>query len=404
MTRLLFASLFTLSLTLLAGACGSDATMMMMVTPPDTSPHMYEADDPNIQYTGRIDYTNAKQPKFALGATYVTARFKGTGVSVLLKDEHRYGKWRNYYDPVIDGTVYPKIRPDDDITIIKNEVTTTLPYGEHEITVVKRTEANVGMGYFVGFEFAGTILPPPDRPAHKMLIFGDSITAGSGIEVPDGDPGCTADDWGQPVQNADLAYGPVAARMLDADVHVVGVSGIGLVRDYNSDPAQGDIRTMPQVYNLVLPELPSGATWTAASYQPDAIVVALGTNDFSPGPLNADNTPADGRTMMDSGTYATAYISFVDMLRADYPAAHIFLMASPMLVNGWPTAAYNSKAGLENALAMVEDHYVTAGDTKLHTVLGISKQAGGCGTHPNVAGHMVTATELATAVKAATGW
>jgi hypothetical protein len=106
---------------------------------------------------------------------------------------------------------------------------------------------------------------------------------------------------------------------------------------------------------------------------------------------------------MDVATYATAYVSFVDMLRVDYPAAHIFLMASPMLVNGWPTAAYNSKADLENAIAMAEDHYVTAGDTKLHTV-SVSKQSGGCGTHPNVAGQMTTATELATAMKAAAGW
>lgn len=399
MTRLLAVSV---ALTLIAGACGSDATMMTP-PPPDTSLHMYEADDANIQYTGRIDFTNAKQPKFALGATYVRARFMGTGVSVLLKDEHRYGMWRNYYDPIIDGTTYPKIRPNDDITMIKYEVTSALPYGEHEITVVKRTEANDGMGYFVGFEFAGTILPPPDRPAHKVLIFGDSITAGSGIEVPDGDPGCSADGWGQPVQNADLAYGPVAARMLDADYHVVGVAGIGLVRNYISDPAQGDIRPMPQVYNLVLPELPSGAIWTPASYQPDAIVVALGTNDFSPGPLNPDNTPVDGRPMMTVQTFATAYFSFVDLLRADYPAAEIFLMGSPMLVDGWPTIDYYSKFDLENALELVQVHYQTNGDTKVHEVL-VSKQSGGCASHPNVAGQMTTGTELATAMKATLGW
>ncbi len=401
MTRTRLLSLW-LGVALLGGACGGGGSTPD--TPPDTSLHMIDADDANIQYTGRIDFTNAKLPKFALGATYVTARFKGVGVTALIKDEHRYGMWRNYYDAVIDGAIVSKIKINDDVAMYSYPIVSDLPYGEHEITIVKRTEPNVGLGYFGGFEIAGVILPPPDRPAHKMLIFGDSITAGSGTEVPDGDPGCSADGWGQPVQNADVAYGPVAARMLDADYHVVGVSGIGLVRNYQSDPGMGDTRPMPQVYNLTLPEMTAGsATWSPASYQPDAIVVALGTNDFSPGPLKPDNTPADGRAIMDVATFTTAYVAFVDALRADYPAAHIFAMGSPMLADGWPTASYQSKTSHEMALAMVADHYATGGDSKVHKV-SVTKVGGGCGTHPNVAGQMTTATELATAVKTALGW
>jgi len=402
MTRTRLLSLWP-GIVLLGGACGGSGATPD--TPPDTSLHTVEADDANIQYTGRIDFTNAKLPKFALGGTYVTARFRGVGVTALIKDEHRYGMWRNYYDAVIDGAIVSKIKINDDVAMYAYPIVSDLPYGEHEITIVKRTEPNVGLGYFGGFEIAGVILPPPDRPAHKMLIFGDSITAGSGTEVPaDGDPGCSADGWGQPVQNADVAYGPVAARMLDADYHVVGVSGIGLVRNYQSDPSMGDIRPMPQVYNLTLPEMTAGsAVWNAATYQPDAIVVALGTNDFSPGPINPDNTPVDGRAMMDVGAFATAYIAFVDALRADYPAAHVFAMGSPMLADGWPTAAYQAKTSHEMALTMVADHYTAGGDGKVHKV-SVTKVGGGCGTHPNVAGQMTTATELATAMKAALGW
>jgi lysophospholipase L1-like esterase len=398
--------LLPVAIALLASACGGSG-WTPLDTPFDTTMHMYEADDPNIQYTGRIDFGNAKLPRFALGSTYITARFKGVGVSVLLKDEHRYGKWRNYYDAVVDGEVVSTIRINDDVSMYTYTVASNLVYGEHEVTIIKRTEPNVGVGYFLGFEIQGVIVPPPARHTHKLVIFGDSITAGSGIDVPaDGDPGCTADEWGQSVQNADEGYGPVAARMLYADYHVVGISGIGLVRDYNSDPSMGDTHTMPQVYNLLFPEpdpRPSLAVWTPASFQPEAIVVALGTNDFSPGPLNADNTPKDGRAILDAETFATTYVSFVDTLRADYPAAHIFLMSSPMLVDGWPTASYQSKTSLLNALAMVEDHYVTAGDTKLHTVM-VSRQGGGCAAHPNVAGQAATGLELATAMKATLGW
>jgi hypothetical protein len=402
MTRTRLLSLW-LGIVLLGGACGGSGSTPD--TPPDTSLHIVEADDTNIQNTGRIDFTNAKLPKFALGGTYVTARFMGIGVTALIKDEHRYGMWRNYYDAVIDGAIVAKIRINDDVAMYSYPIAAGLPYGEHEVTIVKRNEPNVGLGYFAGFEIAGVILPPPDRHAHKMLVFGDSITAGSGTEVPaDGDPGCSADGWGQPVQNADVAYGPVAARMLDADVHVVGVSGIGLVRNYESDASQSDTRPMPQVYNLTLPEMTAGsATWTPASFPAEAIVIALGTNDFGPGPINADNTPKDGRAMMDVATFATSYIAFVDALRADYPNAHVFAMGSPMLADGWPTASYKSKTDHEAALTMVADHYASAGDSKVHKVT-VTKVGGGCGTHPNVAGQMTTATELATAMKSALGW
>ena len=61
-----------LVLALAFPACGDEA--------PDTTLRTYEADDPNLQYTGRIDWMNPKQPRFSLGATYLTARFRGTGV------------------------------------------------------------------------------------------------------------------------------------------------------------------------------------------------------------------------------------------------------------------------------------------------------------------------------------
>jgi lysophospholipase L1-like esterase len=399
--RLPRALLVPVAAALLASACESDENSV-----PD-APHTYDADDANIQYTGRIDFTNAKLPRFALGATSMTARFEGTGVSVTLEDEHRYGKWRNYYDAIVDGVVVAKIQISDDVSMTTYEVASNLPASTHQVTIVKRTEPNAGVGSFGGFTFQGTIQPPPARPPHKLLIFGDSITAGSGAEVPaDGDPGCSADGWGQPVQNADVAFGPVAARMLDAEYQVVGISGIGLVRDFNSDPSMGDTRVMKEVYNLVFPEpdpRPSAAVWDAAGYQPDAIVVALGTNDFSPGLLNPDNTPKDGRAILEVVPFATAYIAFVDTLRIDYPAAHIFLMSSPMLVDGWPTADYQSKTSLLNALAMVEDHFATAGEARVHTVT-VSRQGGGCAAHPNVAGQAATGMELAAAMKATLGW
>jgi lysophospholipase L1-like esterase len=377
----------------LAGACGGDS-------PPDTTPHSYDADDPNIQYMGRVDTTNPKLARFSLGATTIRARFVGTGAAVLLKDEHRFS-WRNYYDAIVDDVPVMTIRPDDDTSITRYQVISDLPVGEHEIRIVRRTEPNVGNGFFQGFEFAGTIAPPGDLPTRKMEFIGDSITAGSGIEAPNNDAACASDGWGQPVMNADLAYGPVLARELNAQYHVIGVSGIGLTRNYESNPAEGDTRPMPEVYDLLLPQLPAGANnaWTPSRYVPNVVVVALGTNDFSPGDM-----PPGERPKIAVADFVTAYAAFVTKLRGYYPNADIFAISSPMLGDGWPMAADTYATDLKNAVTMVEDQFAAAGDTKVHS-FHVTKQSGaGCGTHPDVDQQADTALELGAYVATIMGW
>jgi GNAT superfamily N-acetyltransferase len=186
---------------------------------------VYAPDDPNILYTGRIDFSNAKEPKFSAPAVYIRARFRGTGVSVLLEDEFKWGTNRNYFDAVIDDNTVVKIAPEQGVT--RYEAASGLPNAEHTITLVKRTEASIGYSKFLGFEFDGEILPPPEKPARRIEFIGDSITAGAGIEADNNSAECQADGWGQPYNNARLAYGPVLARSLGTEYHVSAVSGIG---------------------------------------------------------------------------------------------------------------------------------------------------------------------------------
>jgi hypothetical protein len=186
--------LLTLGAALFVAACGSDA----MMTPPDTSLHSYTADDPNIQtasYMGRIDFTNPQQPKFSLAATTITASFMGTGVSALIKDEYRYGMFKNYYDAQIDGMPAAKITPSGDPAMFEYTVASDLPYGEHTLVLAKRTEPNVGNGFFAGINVSGTILPAPARPTRKIEFIGDSITSGAGVEASgQNDPACMLDN------------------------------------------------------------------------------------------------------------------------------------------------------------------------------------------------------------------
>lgn len=355
----------------------------------------YGADDANFRYSGRIDFSNPKSPRFGEGAVHVLARFRGTALRVLVNDDFRYGTYRDYFEVVIDGSERHKISPVRGTTAY--EITRSLSDAEHTVVVSKRTEASIGTARFLGLDVAGELLEPPPVEPHRIEIIGDSISAGSGNEANNGSTKCSEDGWGQPYENADLAYGPVLARKLNADYHVTAVSGIGLVRNYSS---MYDARPMPQVYDLLFVDSTASPVWDTTLFVPDAILITLGTNDFSPG----DNPPGDPRPAMDKTVYYNAYVAFVDTLHGYYPNAHVFGVSSPMLGDGWPSSTDTFATDLKSVLTDVEAHYATDEVPLFHKVF-VSKVAGtGCGTHPGVAEHAQIASQIEPTIRSVMGW
>jgi lysophospholipase L1-like esterase len=357
----------------------------------DTTPRVYTPEDPGILYTGRIDFTDPRQPKFSAPGVYIRARFRGTGAAVMLEDEFKWGTNRNYYDAVIDDGSAVKIAPEEGVT--RYEVAAGLANAEHTLTLVKRTEASIGWTKFQGFEFAGEILPAPARPARRMEFVGDSITAGAGIEADNNSPECQADGWGQPYNNARLAYGSVLARSLGADCHISAVSGIGLVRNYSF---RYDARPMPEVYDLLYFEQTQSPKWDTGLFVPDVVVTALGTNDFSPGDSE--------RESMDVDAFAAKYVEFIKQLRSSYPQAEIFVVSSPMLGDHWPNPADTFATDQKNAITKTVDALNADGDSKVHKYFSTPVVGIGCGTHPNADQQAMMAMQLQSAIRPVMGW
>jgi lysophospholipase L1-like esterase len=150
------------------------------------------------------------------------------------------------------------------------------------------------------------------------------------------------------------------------------------------------------VYELLYPEQEDSPEYDRSSFVPDVVVVALGTNDFSPG--DSERPP------LDVEPYVEAYIEFVERLRGYYPDAHIFCLSSPMLGDGWPDSNYKSSSNLIETIHAVEDHFADEGDDLVHA-FEVSKLSGlGCGTHPNVAQHETLGEELAAEIAGIVGW
>lgn len=381
-------------------------------TPPAPgAPVAIAADDPKLVYSGRIDFTKPEAPRFSAPAVSVRARFQGTSAAVMFKDQFRYGK-RNYYDAVIDDDKVAadgsslafsiKITPSD---ATRYEVIAGLPAGEHSITFVKRSEANIGYADFLGFEFDGPILEPSSTRTRKIEIIGDSISCGVGDDLPlhkgqnPDETYCKEDDWGVPYHDAYLTFGAVAARAVDAEYHVTAVSGIGLTRDYSSNPSY-DTRPMPEVYDKLYLEQTDSPDWDTSNYVPDAVVIALGTNDFSPG----DNSEDMPREQMTVEKFVPPYEAFLDELMGYYPDAEFFLLSSPMLSDSWPDPSFMYKSSLEESIAQIEADYADKGG-KVHALNVLDTPGKGCGTHPSASEHQQIADQnLIPALREVMGW
>ncbi len=329
------------------------------------------ATDPNVRYVGRFDTRDRAGPRCAWPASSVIVRFHGTNLAVKVNES---GDDR--YDVVVDGKV------DAVLALKKGEGTyplaAGLPEADHRVEMVKRTESFVGVTQFLGFELneGGKMLPPVKR-AHRLEVIGDSISCGYGNEGKNQN-----EHFAAATENADEAYGALAARALGAEYVCVAWSGRKMWPD----------NTIPEIYDLALPADPK-SKWDFSSWTPDAVVINLATNDFRSG--NPDEEK-----------WTKAYETFVDRVRKNYPKAEIYCASGSMLNDAWP-AEQKTRTTLRKYLTKIVEDEAAGGDKKLH-VLEFEPQdmKNGMGSdwHPSVKTHQIMADKLAKTLEGDLGW
>jgi lysophospholipase L1-like esterase len=310
------------------------------------------ADHTGIRYSGRFDFADPKGPRFDWPGTSIQARFTGPSVTVRLSGGD------NDFNAYVDGAFKTRIALEAGKT--EYEVATGLPAGEHALLLTKRTEASSGIVTFQGLVLAdghGLVEPPP-RPAHRILFVGDSFTVGYGADAT-----TTSCSSLRPWDNNDAAYSSVTAKALGAEYSIQAISGKGMVHNYG-DAAPLSQEPMPFFFDRTL----AGSAqpdWNFPSWIPHAVVVALGTNDFS-------TAVKPSREQ-----YASAYKAFLQRLRGHFPSAVIVCVTF---------ASDNLQGPYVDALVKEVN---AAGDDKVHRVgmPGLTNAELGCDWHPNVAGH-----------------
>ena len=326
-----------------------------------------EPGTPSVRVVGRTTPGTMGGQRLSWAGTNFHARFSGTQISMQLAD----GGNKNEFAVVIDGDV-TKVATTDGTTTYS--LATGLEDTTHDIVVWRRSESYYNPSEFIGFtgfSEGGALLAPAPAPERRIEIIGDSITVGYGNE---GTQPCSAN---QSNGNNYVSYGSVAARMLEADLVTIAWSGIGMYRNYDQAGPSAD--AMPARYDKIIPTDSGAPTWDFSKYVPQAVVINLGTNDYS--------------TRGDPGQpYVDAYIGFLNRVRDNYPDAYIFCLI-PL-----SAATANVNAAVD-ALKADGDEDVEAFDI---SVTGGAND--GCDGHPNVARDQAMGEKLAGRMATVMGW
>ena len=168
------------------------------------------------------------------------------------------------------------------------------------------------------------------------------------------------------------------ARALGAELSTVAWSGKGVTNNYGDDVTD----PMPKIYDRLLAA--DDDPWSFV-WQPDAVVINLGTNDFS-----TDGDPAEG-------VFVPAYVEFLAHLREVYPQAFVLVVA--------PSLWGDEAAMVAGYLQSVVDQRHAAGDLEVAFAdVNVEWIGSGCDGHPSLATHAGMADKLTAALQAELGW
>jgi endoglucanase len=323
--------------------------------------------EPGPRFIGRV----SREPEginFAWSGSAVELRFRGTEISVTLDD------WgHNFFEVIVDGEHHVmSVGPDEQTYLLASG----LEPGEHEVLLYRRSEAFFGPTRFVGFSVPESDWLPSHVPSERRIeVVADSTATGYGVEGLDQTCGFSAE-----TENHYIAYPAIAARALDAEVHTIAWSGIGVYRDNSGNPEN----TMGLRYPRAIPT-DETSTWDFRDFVPQAVVINLGANDFV-----ADDPGSE---------FEEAYEELLDTITSKYPGARLYCAVGSSPVSSEYSrlkpriqAIVDSRRASGEAIALLD--FGTTGDDEAY----------GCDWHPAKATHELMADILTEALRRDLGW
>lgn len=247
-------------------------------------------DSEYISFVGRNGETE-EGIRLYNGAAGFTVNFKGTNLSAVCTAG---GSWNSYLSVFVDGKKDSNeniVRVSTGAGQVQVTLVENLEEGEHTVRVLRRNDSFRSFVTVSRVETDGVFRKISPAQGLKIEFYGDSITNGSGVLrsiTKDETTGKYNDSglYDEVTQNALQSYAFVASEQLGATAQYYGRGGITLGFDsgktvLNNPSALAvdlDAETYPYDY----------------AFEPDAVVIYLGTNDYFIGQSHDTGYTPDG--------------------------------------------------------------------------------------------------------------
>ena len=323
-----------------------------------------------INYLGRVA-RQADSVLFAWSGTGVSFASQAEELHFLLSD-HSIGRddygqeMQGRYAVLLDGNLY---------TVLEGKQGKEryslygLPPGKKEVKLLRLNEAMVSFTVFKGIYADRPLVETGKKNSLRLEFIGNSITTGYG-NAPDSTP-C---HFSPQTQNFLQSYVSMLATELNAEMSAVAWSGRGLARNYDKT----ETGVMPELYAYAVP-YKEKMKWESDSWQPDVVVIHLGTNDF------AHEIPAED-------FWVKRYLRFIDEIHIHYPLSRFFLVGGPTLKD---SPAYPAYSTLKSYLNTIKEKAAAKGlDVEAYVIPSFEGAGLGCDAHPAKGAHKKMAQEL----------
>ena len=370
---------------------------------PDTT-NLLEAEDMNdyryVKWLGRTRYDEGSDCRYL----YYTASgfevgFYGTELTAVLKATNYDNIYKRPFIVIlIDGEENPLAGRAVSLKAAETTLAlvTGLDEGYHTVKVLKRSEALESDVALKSLSTDGRFSAPDETKALKIQFIGDSSLTGYGNLA-------TSVTTTKSTTNSDglLDFAYLTSYMLDAEFSIVASSGWGISRGWNTPGgAIDEIENIPNAFDYVAIDgtnhvRTDWGKWDQSDFDPDVIVITLGTNDFN-APAYDNMNETDKAALRER--FVADYVAFLVRLNNLFPGVPI-IVAYGIMADAWRIGS-SELAAVAQANAAIGETAVYALEMPAGGTLG---QVFGSDYHPSAGTHVLAANALTNLIVALTG-
>ena len=256
----------------------------------------------------------------------------------------------------------------------------------HRIRLIKLTEAMVGRIAFKSIQLGpNTTLLAPRNHHRQILWIGNSLTCGYGNEVtipapPLGNP---STGFHSNNENNYYSWSSVTSRTVEASSIQICWSGKGVYRNFDGSNSSTMVELTQK--ESIIEHNP---------WDPDLILINLGTNDFGPELLGPGKE-------VDSVLFVGNYIKLIHRLRKNYPQAKILVTLGTALSDYFPPKTYRlsrCRTYLKSAITASEMENISFFE------LEVQHAPYGEDWHPTIETHRKMSEQITTEIRRIMNW